>query len=324
MSERANKQVAAADEPHPEINGLLQQMGAAPMPPLWSLSPEGGRAFVENMFPEPEEPEPVADVMDVPLDVDDGEITVRVYVPEGEGPFPTLMYVHGGGWATGSLDAFDPTCRALTNAADCMVISVAHRLAPEHKFPTPLEDCYAAAEWIVESAEAMQIDTDNIAIAGDSSGANLVAAVTHLARERDGPSFDRQVLVYPALDHSFDSESYEENAEGYLLTKADMEHFWDLYLRDDLDSKNPYASPLQANDFSDLPPATIVTCGFDPLRDEGAAYAEKLAAAGVEVNHIHYDDAIHGLIQLLVDPMDLTSARDLIADVGDDLQQTFN
>ncbi|WP_435158234.1 alpha/beta hydrolase [Haladaptatus sp. DFWS20] len=324
MSEQLGKQVSAAEEPHPEINGLLQQMGAAPMPPLWSLSPKGGRAFVEGMFPDPEEPEPIADVMDVPIDVDGGEIPLRVYIPEAEGPFPTLIYLHGGGWATGSLDGYDPTCRALTKAANCMVVSVGYRLSPEHKFPTPLEDCYTAAEWVIESAEAMQIDTDNIAIAGDSAGGNLAAAVTLLARERGDFSFDRQVLIYPVLDHSFDTESYEENAEGYLLTKADMKYFWDLYLRDEIDSKSPYASPLQANNLEALPPATIVTCGFDPLRDEGAAYAAELTNADVDVNHIHYDDGIHGLIQLLVEPMDLTPARELIAEISDDLITTFD
>ncbi|MFC6719789.1 alpha/beta hydrolase [Natrialbaceae archaeon GCM10025810] len=322
MSSKTPSEVKAAEEPHSEIAGLLQQMGAAPAPTFESLSPEGARKLIRQMFPVPENPEPVGDTMD--LSIGDEGIPIRVYIPEGEGPYPTLLYIHGGGWVVGDLDIYDATCRAITNEADCMVVSVGYRLAPEHKFPTPLEDCYTAAEWIFETAEPMQIDTENIAIGGDSAGGNLAAAVTLLAHERDGPSFDHQVLIYPVTDHSFDTTSYEENAEGYLLTKPAMEWFWEHYLRDDLDGKSPYASPLQAQTLQGLPSATVVTCGFDPLCDEGAAYAARLEEADVDVSHHHYDDAIHGIAQMLVDPMDLTRGRELISDIATDLQQTFN
>lgn len=257
------------------------------------------------------------------LFIGDEGIPIRVYIPEGEGPYPTLLFIHGGGWVVGDIDLYDATCRAITNEADCMVVSVGYRLAPEHEFPTPLEDCYTAAEWIFDTAETMQIDTNNVAIGGDSAGGNLAAAVTLLARERDGPSFDHQVLIYPVTDHSFDTTSYEENAEGYLLTKPAMEWFWDHYLRDDLDGKSPYASPLQAQNLNDLPSATVVTCGFDPLRDEGAAYAARLEEAGIDVSHYHYDDCIHGISQMLVEPMELTRGRELIDDVAVDLERTF-
>ncbi|WP_231189528.1 alpha/beta hydrolase [Haladaptatus sp. DYF46] len=309
--------VAAAEEPHPEITGFLQQMGAAPIPTLSSLSPEGARQFSTQMFPTADDPEPVEEVME--LSITDEGIPIRVYVPAEEGPYPTLVYLHGGGWVIGDTAMYDATCRAITNAANCMVVSVDYRLAPEHKFPIPLEDCYTAAEWVFDTAEMMQVDTDNVAIGGDSAGGNMAAAVAQMARDRDGPSFARQVLIYPVTDHEFDTPSYEENAEGYLLTKADMEWFWDHYLRDDIDGQHSYASPLKAQDLQELPPTTIVTCGFDPLRDEGAAYAGQLEAAGVDVNHIHYEDAIHGIAQLLVEPMALTRARDLINDVGEDL-----
>lgn len=321
MSSTTELEVAAAEEPHPEINGLLQQMGAAPMPAFSSMSPEGGRQFMKNMFPSAEDPEPVGDVMD--LAVTDEGIPVRVYVPESEGPYPTLVYLHGGGWVLGDLDIYDPTCRAITSGADCMVVSVDYRLAPEHEFPVPLEDCYAAVKWVFDNAETMQIDTDNVAVGGDSAGGNLAAAVAQLARDRDGPSLSHQVLIYPVTDHDFGTDSYSENAEGYLLTKTDMEWFWDLYLRDDLDGQNPYASPLKAQDLSGLPPATVMTCGFDPLRDEGASYAERLDEAGVSVNHVHYDDAIHGIAQMLVEPMELTLARGLIDDVNENLRSAF-
>lgn len=314
-------EVNAADELHPEINGLLQEMGSAPMPTFSSLSPEGGREFIKGMFPEPEEPEPVGHIMD--LSVTNDDIPVRVYVPEREGPYSVLVYYHGGGWVLGDLDTYDATCRALTNEADSMVVSVDYRLAPEHKFPTPLEDCYKATQWVFDTAETLQVDTNNVAIGGDSSGGNLAAAVAQLARDRDGPSFTHQSLIYPVTDHSFDTTSYEENAKGYLLTKDDMEWFWDHYLRNDIDGKNPYASPLRAQSLKDLPPATVITCGFDPLRDEGAAYASELEAAGVDVRHVNFDACIHGIAQFLIEPMDLTPSRELIDEVAADLRRSF-
>ncbi len=314
-------EVTAAEEPHAEITGLLQQMDAEPVPSYSSLSPENARELMAEMFPEPDEPTPVENVME--LAIGEEGIPVRVYVPEGEGPYSTVVYFHGGGWVLGDLDTHDATCRTLTNKTDSMVISVDYRLAPEHKFPTPLEDCYTVLEWVFDDADTMQIDTDRVAIAGDSAGGNLAAAVALLARDRDGPSIARQVLIYPVTQYGFDMDSYEENGEGYLLTKADMEWFWDLYLRDDVDGKNPYASPLEASSLEGLPPATVITCGFDPLRDEGAAYASQLEAAGVDVNHINYDDAIHGIAQFLIEPMNLTRSRDLIDDVATDLRSTF-
>jgi acetyl esterase len=312
----------AADAPHPEIAGLIEMMGADPIPAFSSLSPDGARAFQEEMFPAAEEPEPVGDVMD--LAITDEGIPVRVYIPEGEGPYPTLVYFHGGGWVLGNLDEFDPTCRAITNQAECMVVSVDYRLAPEHTFPVPLEDCYAATEWVFENAESMQIDADNVAVGGDSAGANLAAAVALMARDMDGPSLAHQALIYPVTDHSFDTESYQQNNEGGLISEADMRWFWNHYLNDEIEGQHPYASPLQARSLADLPSATVVTCGFDILRDEGAAYASRLEEAGVDVEHFNYDDAIHGIAQMLVEPMDLTPARDLIGDVSDELHSALH
>jgi len=310
----------AADEPHPEIAGLIEMMGAVPAPELNSLSPEGARQFSKEMFPAAEEPEPVGDVLE--LSVGDRGIPVRVYVPDGQGPYPTLVYYHGGGWVIGDLDSHDETCRVLTSEADCMVVSVDYRRSPEHTFPTPLEDCYTAFEWVFETAESMQVDTDNVFVGGDSAGGNLAAAVALLARDRGGPDIAGQVLIYPVTDHGFDTPSYEENGDGGLLSRDDMEWFWDHYLRDEVDGKNPYASPLQAQTLEGLPPATVVTCGLDPLRDEGAAYAQRLEAAGVPVTHHNYEDCIHGIAQLLADPMDLSRSRELLADVAADIRST--
>jgi acetyl esterase len=312
--------MAAAAEPHPEIADMIEMMGAVPAPELSSLSPEGARQFSEGIFLEPAEPEPVGDVME--LSVSDEGVPIRVYVPEREGPYPTLVYYHGGGWVIGDLDSHDETCRVLASEADCLVVSVDYRRSPEHKFPTPLEDCYTALEWVFENAESMQIDTDSVFVGGDSAGGNLAAAVALLARDNEGPEIARQVLIYPVTDYGFDTPSYEENGDGGLLSRADMEWFWDHYLRDEIDGKNPYASPLQAQRLEGLPPATVITCGLDPLRDEGAAYAKRLEEAGVPVTHHNYEDCIHGIAQFLADPMDLSRSRDLLGDVAADLRST--
>ena len=312
--------MAAAAEPHPEIADMIEMMGAVPAPERSSLSPEGARQFSEGIFPEPAEPEPVGDVME--LSVSDEGVPIRVYVPEREGPYPTLVYYHGGGWVIGDLDSHDETCRVLASEADCLVVSVDYRRSPEHKFPTPLEDCYTALEWVFENAESMQIDTDSVFVGGDSAGGNLAAAVALLARDNEGPEIARQVLIYPVTDYGFDTPSYEENGDGGLLSRADMEWFWDHYLRDEIDGKNPYASPLQAQRLEGLPPATVITCGLDPLRDEGAAYAKRLEEAGVPVTHHNYEDCIHGIAQFLADPMDLSRSRDLLGDVAADLRST--
>jgi acetyl esterase len=201
-----------------------------------------------------------------------------------------------------------------------MVVSVDYRRSPEHKFPVPLEDCYTALEWVVKDSLTMQVDTDNIFVAGDSAGGNLAAAVALMARARDGPPIAHQTLIYPVTNHSYDTVSYEENDEGGILSKAMMEWFWDHYLPSDVHGKNPYASPLQAKSLEELPDATVVTCGLDPLRDEGAAYARALEDDGVSVNHINYDDCIHGIAQMLVDPMDLSRSRELMNDVAEDIR----
>jgi acetyl esterase len=323
MSSQSNEKPSAAEEPHPEIRAVLQQRANTPTPATISLSPEGARAFSEQMSLTAEEPTPIGNVMNLKIGNQADEVPIRVYVPETEGPHPAVIYLHGGGWVLGNLDMFDETCRRIVKESEAMVISVDYRLAPEHQFPIPLEDCYTAVKWVFDNAESMQIDSDNVAIAGDSSGGNLAAAVAQLARDRGGPSLVRQLLIYPVTNYAFDTESYEENAEGYLLTRADMQDFWDMYLGDEIHGMNPYASPLQARNLEGLPPTTLITCGFDPLRDEGVAYAERLRDAGVDINTIHYDDAIHGIVRMVVEPMDLTLANEMIDELAADLKESF-
>jgi acetyl esterase len=238
-------------------------------------------------------PQPVAKIEDRTAPSPDGEIPVRVYAPAADGPLPVLVYYHGGGWVTGSIETHDNTCRALANLTPCVVVSVDYRLAPEAKFPAGLEDCYVATQWASEHAAELGGDASRLAVGGDSAGGNLAAAVSLLARERGGPSIAYQLLIYPVTDASFETGSYLEKGEGYGLTRDGMQYFWELYLADEADAANPLTSVLRA-DLAGLPPAVVITAEYDPLRDEGDAFAEKLKAAGVEVEHVSYPGQIHG------------------------------
>jgi len=311
----------AASDPHPAIQAVLAELQEQGVPEMSTLSVAGARELLTELFAPPDEPESVGAVRNFTIDGPAGGIPVRIYTPEGEGPFPVFVYLHGGGWVLGNLETHDPTCRALTNATDHVVVSVDYRRAPEHPFPAAPEDCYAAVQWVAENPNAVHGDPSRLVVGGDSAGGNLAAAVAQVARDHDGPDIAYQVLIYPATNHAFDTASYEENAEGYFLTRSDMEWFWDHYLAHEFSGQNPYASPLQARSLDELPPATVLTCGFDPLRDEGAAYATRLDDAGVSVTHRHYEEMIHGFASMLVEP-DLDHAREAIADIGRDLQDT--
>ncbi|MEM7413135.1 MAG: alpha/beta hydrolase [Myxococcota bacterium] len=247
------------------------------------------------------EPEPVAKVIDRTIPGPAGEIPVRVYLPEGDGPFPGLVYFHGGGFVVGNLDTHDGVCRQLANGAGCAVVSVDYRLAPEHRFPAAPEDCYAATAWVAKEGAALGIDTSRLAVGGDSAGGNLTAATTLLARERGGPKLRFQLLVYPVTDCAFDTASYEENATGYFLTRSLMRWFWDQYLAEPAEAEQAIASPLRAQDVAGLPPGICITAGYDPLRDEGEAYAKRLVDAGVACPVSRYDGMIHGFFSMPFD-----------------------
>ena len=242
----------------------------------------------------PGEPEPVAQVEDRTLPGPAGEIPVRVYTPAGEGPFPVTLYFHGGGFVFCGLDSHDGPCRSLANRAGCVVVSVDYRLAPEHVYPAGPEDCYAATCWVAGHGGEIGADGSRIAVAGDSAGGNMAAAVTLMARDRDGPELRFQLLVYPVTHFDFGTASYRENAEGYFLSQAMMRWFWNQYLEKPQHGLEAYASPLLAGDLAGLPPGLCITAEFDPLRDEGERYAERLRAAGVDVPTTRYDGMIHG------------------------------
>jgi len=310
-----------ADEPHPEVQALLTQLEEMDVPEIHELPPAEARTLLANLFAD-QEGVPMTSVEDRMLPGPAGELPVRIYAPTEAESTPALVWFHGGGFVLGDLETADATCRALADAVGCVVVSVDYRLAPEHEFPAPVEDCYAATEWVAEHGATVGVDTDRIAVGGDSAGGNLAAAVALVARDRDGPELVHQTLVYPATSMVREWPSYEENAEGYFLTRADMEYFGDHYFRSDLEASNPYASPLEACSHADLPPATVLTCGFDPLHDEGVAYADALAGDGVEVAHYDYDDMIHGSFGMLDEP-ELTRAREMLADVSTDLRDAF-
>jgi acetyl esterase len=223
-----------------------------------------------------------------------GQIPVRIYTPPGRGPFGVLVFFHGGGFVLCDLDTHDPTCRALCRAAGCVVVSVDYRLAPEHKFPAGPEDCYAATVWAAGAAAELGGDGARIAIAGDSAGGNLTAVVALMARDRGAPRLRHQLMIYPVTDCAFDTASYRENGQDYGLSTASMRWFWNHYLASERDASHPYASPLRAEDLRGLPPATVITAEFDPLRDEGEAYAARLRQAGVPTELQRYPGVIHG------------------------------
>jgi acetyl esterase len=244
-----------------------------------------------------------------------GEIGVRVYRPEGRAPLPALVYFHGGGWVIGSLETHDGACRELANRVGCVVVSVDYRLAPESRYPAAAEDCYAATKWVAGNAQALGVDPARIGIGGDSAGGNLTAVVALMARDRGGPALRHQLLIYPVTDADFGRPSYRENAEGYLLTTKAMEWFWGHYVPDPAQRAEPYAAPLRAKDLAGLPPAFVITAEYDPLRDEGEAYAKRLQQAGVPTRLQRYDGAIHGFFAMgLLSEVARTALADAVAE----------
>ena len=249
-----------------------------------------------------------------------GELPVRIYRPEGEGPFPTVVFFHGGGFVIGGLGSHDLLCRHLTRESDCVVLSVDYRLAPEHPFPAAVEDAYAATEWAAANSETLDSD-GHLAVAGDSAGGNLSAVVSLMAAERDGPEIDYQSLLYPGVGLTGDRPSAERHT-GIVLLEEDMEWFRESYFGSDLTMRNPYADPVNACDLSGMPPATVITAGFDPLRDGGKAYAERLVADGVPVRYDNYDDMIHGFASA-PSANGIDRSHEAVAQIADDLRDEF-
>lgn len=304
----------------PQIQDLLD-MGTG-VPATNTLSVAEARAQYEGrirlMAPGAE----VASVHERTVAGPGGALKLRIYRPIGQGPFPLLAFFHGSGFVLCSLDTHDGMCRNLCEGARCVVVSVDYRLAPEHKYPAGLDDCVFATHWIVEHAAELEGDANRLAVAGDSAGGNMAAAAAMRIRDHGGPKLRGQLLIYPVTDyHTPGTPSYRENAEGYGLTRDTMVWFWDHYLNDPSEAGDPYVSPLRARDFANLPPALVVTAEYDPLRDEGESYAEKLRNAGTPVVVSRWDGMNHGFF-FWVGRVDKTG--EAMAESCQWLRQAFN
>ena len=281
----------------PEIRSLLDQQATSGRPPLHHQSVEQARAcHVADAAALNGPPAPVAAVADRLVPGPAGELPVRVYTPEGSRPFPIVVFFHGGGWVVGTLDTYDPLCRALAAVTPAVVVSVDYRLAPEHRWPAAVEDAYAATEWASRNAAALGGAQHRLAVAGDSAGGNLAAVVALGARDRGGPAIAFQLLVYPVLDVAGGTASWQEYADGYHLTADGMRWYWDHYLGG-ADGAAPDASPLRAAFVGGLPPALVIGAEYDILRDEGEAYAARLAEAGVDASASRHAGVVHGFVR---------------------------
>jgi acetyl esterase len=285
---------------HPEARALLEMMDAQGAPPLESQDPAEARiGRVERMKILGGKPDALGRVENLSIPGPGGDVPVRVYASEYGGVRPALVYFHGGGFVFGNLDTHDAVCRALAKESGAVMISVDYRLSPEHKFPAAVEDSHAATVWAAANAERLGIDARRIAVGGDSAGGNLATVVAMRCRDAGGPALASQMLINPVTDFSsFETPSYRELGEGYFLTRAAMVWFAGHYLSSAEQARNPEVSPLLAPDLSGLPPALVITAEFDPLRDEGEAYAQRLQQAGVPVTVTRYPGMIHGFVAM--------------------------
>jgi acetyl esterase len=281
----------------PHIQALLDRMAAsgAAQPHEQSVA-EAREAHVAAAAVLNGPPVEVAGVAERSAPGPAGEVPLRVYTPHGRPPFPIVVWFHGGGWVVGTLDTYDPLCRALAEAVPAVVVGVGYRLAPEHPFPAAVEDALAATEWTSRHAAELGGARHRLAVAGDSAGGNLAAVVALAARDRGGPPIAFQLLAYPVMEAAMDTASHREKAKGFHLEGPTMRWYWDHYLGG-ADGSRPDASPLRAAFLGGLPPAMVLTAEHDVLRDEGEAYGERLAAAGVPVRARRYDGVVHGFLR---------------------------
>lgn len=296
----------------PEAQAYLNAFHASGTP-MHTVSPEQARELVAPLKLKREK---VSTTREIWLAGPAGELAARVYIPlsaeDAEELLPTVVFFHGGGWVVGSLDSHDALCRRLCNASGALVLSVDYRLAPESRYPAAVEDAYAATVWASNFIEHFGGDPAQLIVCGDSAGGNLAAAVALMARDRGGPTIIGQWLLYPITDYSFETESYRTNGAGYFLTTETMKWFWDHYLADSAQGIEPYASPLRAT-LAGLSPAVVLTAEFDPLRDEGLAYADHLEQAGVPVARVACAGQIHGFLRRMdLFPEAITTAVDAV------------
>ena len=319
-----------------DAQAVLDQYAKFNAPAIETLSPENARNnptlknAVEEMTAESftaravsiakPMPQPVARISHQLIPGTGGDILARIYIPKGDGNFPVLVYFHGGGWVIANLDVYEPSCRALCNAAECIVVSVAYRQAPEYKYPAAVEDAYAALQWVMQNAQVLGGDPARVAVGGESAGGNLATVACLKARDEGGLMPVAQLLIYPVTDARMNTPSYQEQADAKPLNTAMMPWFWKHYLANESQKSEPYASPMLAQSLSGLPPAIVITAESDPLRDEGEAYARRLAAEGVSVTSRRFDGVMHEFFGLagVVD-----KATEAVQEAADGLKRVF-
>jgi len=306
---------------HPQLKSLLARLASADYPDQTKVTPSEAREITDDRARKFYGPyDEVASTLDITIPASPRPMSARVYRPEGKGPFPILVYYHGGGWVLGSLDSHDRGVRCLTRAAGCLSISVAYRLAPENPFPAAAKDCVAALDWIVKNAADYDGDPSRVAVGGDSAGGNLAAVVALKARE-SGPELAFQLLIYPVVDSDLARKSYQEFAAAPMLPGHRMKYFWDQYVPVVEDRKSWRCAPLRAPDHSGLPPALVIAAGIDPVVDEGKEYFEKLSASGVEAHYKLYPRMTHAFFQA---PGLLDDARSASDEAGNKLRKAFS
>jgi acetyl esterase len=281
----------------PDAQAVLDAMAASGEPHLSTLSVEEARKRVRAVLVSRRPPLPLPKVEDVSVPAPGGALRVRLYRPR-EGRLPVVLFIHGGGWTVNDVDTHDDLCRRLAKRSGWLFASVDYRKAPEHKHPAALEDALLAYRWLLDNAESIGCDASRTALVGESSGAMIAASLTVLLRDLGAPLPGHQVLAYPVTD-SFDRwPSYTERGSGYILDRALLRWYFDHFLPNGSTDGQPYLVPLATEDLSGLPRALVLTAEFDPLRDEGVAYAKRLAEAGVDVDHVHAPDQMHGFLLL--------------------------
>jgi len=304
-------------ELHSEAREIMNEMKSLGIPPNSELTIEQSRELLEELVSDRGEFVDIQTVRDISVPGPETSIPIRLYRPASEKPLPVLVFYHGGGWVRGSLDTHDPICRRLAKNGKMIVVSVDYRQPPEHQFPAAIEDSYAIAEWSKRNAEAIKGDPGQLIVGGDSAGGNLAAAVSLLSRERDGIDIASQMLLYPGMSNLYSREpdSVAEN-EGYFGDKEGLKWYLEHYFRSDIDAYNPFAFPLQAESLAGLPPALVVTCEFDMVRDDGLEYVDRLRAEDISVEHLHFDDMFHPFLNF----PDLSSVQEALEMIADTLR----
>jgi len=286
----------------PQVQALLQRIATAKRPSLHTLTPAQAREeYLRSRRALNPDPPDVASVVDRTIPGPGGPLPIRIYRARGTQPnerLPVLVYFHGGGFTIGNLDTHDVVCRGFANAARCTVASVDYRLAPEHKFPAAVEDAVAATHWVAANASDLAVDMGRLAIGGDSAGGNLATVAALIARDNGGPKIVFQLLIYPPTHPPHNTESAKRLGQGYMQTREVINYFRSNYIRSPADFDDWRVAPLLAPDLSRLPPTFILTGGYDMLVDEGKAYADRLAASGVDVTYKCYEGMIHGFITM--------------------------